>query len=237
MPAFLQDYDSFYGNHSKNNKGQDLNEFLEEYDVSKYENPSVTADILVFQHKKGFTSVDTGLKLLMVKRKDHPCIGYWALPGGFVNIREDILDAAKRELEEETNLKNISIEQVYAWGEYKRDPRSRIVTISYLALVDEELNAKAGDDASDVTWVDVELTKVNEEIVVIEDKSKTRKIYNLQLISKDKDLNLSATVEEIQNREGLLKEKEYHVLETNGIAFDHPRFIVQALLYVDSLLK
>ncbi|BCN32977.1 NUDIX hydrolase [Anaeromicropila herbilytica] len=237
MPAFLKNYETFYGDHSKNPKGQDLDSFLEEYDTTKYENPSVTADILVFQHKKDLQSVTTGLKLLMVKRKDHPCIGYWALPGGFVNIREDVSMAAKRELEEETNLKNIPIEQVYAWGEYDRDPRARIVTVSYLALVDEDLQAKAGDDASDVTWADVSLNYLGNDEIEENGKARLQHTYELKLISEEKELQLNATVTMTENKCGLLKEKDYQVVKTDGIAFDHPRFIVQALLYIEEALK
>lgn len=237
MPAFLKDYEGFYGDHSQNLRGQSLDDFLKEYDAQKYENPSVTADILVFRHKKDFTSVATGLKLLMVKRKDHPCIGYWALPGGFVNIREDALCAAKRELEEETNLKNMPIEQIYAWGDYDRDPRARIVTISYLALVDEELDVKAGDDASDVTWADVFITKLEEKTVLGKEKERIQHKYELRLVSKEKGIDLSAIITMTENKEGLLKEKNYEVIETKGIAFDHPRFIVQALLYIEDALR
>lgn len=240
MPSFLKDYSAFYGDHSVNSRGEDLGTFLEGYDPNRYPNPSVTADILVFQHQENFNSVNEGLKLLMVKRKDHPCIGNWALPGGFVNIEEDIELAAKRELKEETNLDGIAIEQIHTWGEHDRDPRTRIVTVAYLALINDDcIDMKAGDDAADATWVSVGLKEVSCEEVIEETigRSRIKYTYELTLDSEEKNIKLKATVAITENKYGLIKEKEYKVIESNGIAFDHPRFIVQGLLYIKNLLS
>lgn len=94
----------------------------------------------------------------MIKRGNHPSIGYWALPGGFVELREDMDQAAARELEEETGVKGLPLQQLRTWGSYDRDPRWRVITTSYLALVEGELPVKAGDDAADALWMDVELS-------------------------------------------------------------------------------
>ena len=77
-----------------NKKGQTLEEFLSCYNADKYKKPSVTVDMLIFCEKKG----KEGFELLMIQRADHPCIGQWALPGGFVEMDENLEDAAKREL-------------------------------------------------------------------------------------------------------------------------------------------
>lgn len=237
MPAFLEDIESFRGTGEKNELGQDLESFLEEYDTNKYENPSVTADMIVIQHPREFHAVEEGLKVLMVKRRNHPSIGYWALPGGFVNIREDIDLAVKRELLEETGVDDVAIEQLYAWGEAWRDPRARIVTVAYLALIGEGRELKAGDDAADAAWFDIRLSK-KEEVEEVNNQGKIRSkvLYGLELVNVDRRVALSAIVEVSYNKSGIMKEYQYEVLTSDHIAFDHPRFIVQALLHIEAAL-
>ncbi len=117
------------------------------YDPSKFERPSVTVDVIIFTIK------DNSLKILLIKRGKWPFKGYWALPGGFVTINEPIEMAAKRELEEETGVKNIYLEQLYTFGDPDRDPRTRVITISYFALINSKnINLKASTDASDAQW-------------------------------------------------------------------------------------
>lgn len=233
MSAFLKDIAPFYGTGSKNEQGQDLEHFLEEYDPNKYPNPSVTADVLVFQYSKGFTNVNSGLKLLMIQRRNHPSIGFWALPGGFVDIREDIDAAAKRELYEETGLNQVPVQQMHCFGEVNRDPRTRIITVSYLALVENDLAVKAGDDAAEALWFDVCFSKSG-EAVFTEDR-KIQK-YDLKLKNKERNIELSASIEYSEKVEGILKDPQFLVLHTNQIAFDHPAFITQALLFIESQL-
>jgi 8-oxo-dGTP diphosphatase len=121
-----------------------------DYDVSKFERPSVTVDIIVFTIKQD------DLKVLLVKRKEWPFEGYWAIPGGFVKINEALEAAAKRELQEETNVKDIYLEQLYTFGEPKRDPRTRVITVAYFALVDSSsIQLKASTDVSEVNWFSV----------------------------------------------------------------------------------
>ena len=237
MPAFFKEIESFRGTGEKNELGQDLESFLEEYDTNKYENPSVTADMIVIQHSKDFHTVHKGLKILMVKRRNHPSIGYWALPGGFVNIREDIDLAAKRELLEETGVDDVAIEQLHTWGEAWRDPRARIVTVAYLALLDEGREVKAGDDAADAAWFDIKLSKKEEEEEVnSRGSNRIKTLYELVLVNEEKRVELDATVEVSFNKTGIMKEYKYQVLTSNQIAFDHPRFIVQALLHIEGAL-
>ena len=122
-----------------------------DYDVSKFERPSVTVDIVIF------TVHENDLKVLLVKRKVWPFEGYWALPGGFVKMNESLDDAAKRELVEETAVKDVYLEQLYTFGEPKRDPRTRVITVSYFALINmgDAKNLKASTDVSDVKWFSV----------------------------------------------------------------------------------
>lgn len=237
MPAFLEDITPFLGTGERNEDGLTLAEFLEEYDPYHYKNPSVTADILVFLHPNKFEQVETGLKVLMVKRRNHPSIGCWALPGGFVNVEEDLDVAAKRELEEETGLTGINIEMVTTYGEADRDPRGRIITSAFVALVDESVSeVKAGDDAADAVFADVSLEKGEERKEIRDGKEKLIQLFSLHLYNEEKAMDLHATVERSTNTTGLLKEEHFRVVENDGIAFDHPRFIVQSLLYIKGLL-
>lgn len=97
-----------------------------------YENPAVTVDLIVF------TIEEEKLKVLMVKRSQEPFINQLALPGVFVGISETLEEAAKRGLSEETRLEDIYLEQLYTWGAIHRDPRSRIISVSYMALVPKD---------------------------------------------------------------------------------------------------
>jgi 8-oxo-dGTP diphosphatase len=117
------------------------------YDPGKWERPSVTADVVILSLQEG------DLKVLLIKRRNWPYEGYWAIPGGFVEMRESLEEAARRELEEETGLRDIYMEQLYTFGDPERDPRTRVITVAYLALVDyRQLHPHAADDAGDVGW-------------------------------------------------------------------------------------
>ena len=159
MPSFLDDISSFYGTGEKNEKGQTLEEFLKEYDPYQYKNPCATTDMVLFSYAGEKPDTDA-LKVLLVCRKNHPSIGYWALPGGFVELYENLEDTARRELEEETGVKGLPVEQFACYGDYQRDPRARVITTAYFSLVNEkEVRVKAGDDAADAAWFTVKLKK------------------------------------------------------------------------------
>lgn len=123
---------------------------VHKYDASKYERPSVTVDVVMMSLRQ------KDLQVLLVKRRSWPYEGMWAIPGGFVNIDESLEDAAKRELQEETQVENVYLEQLYTFGEPGRDPRTRVITVVYFALLDSErLQVKAASDAADVDWFPV----------------------------------------------------------------------------------
>jgi 8-oxo-dGTP diphosphatase len=108
---------------------------------------SVTADVVAFIFR------DDQLHLLLVKRRFEPYQGKWAFPGGFVEPGESLEAAAARELEEETGLRGVYLEQLYTFGDPGRDPRSRIVTVAYLALLRPGAgDLHSGDDAADAAW-------------------------------------------------------------------------------------
>ena len=110
----------------------------------EYPHPAVTVDVVVF------TVENDDLKVLFIQRDQEPFKGQWAFPGGFVDIDERLSDAAKRELKEETGVSVNFLEQFYTFGRPDRDPRERIITVAYYALIpSDQLALVAGDDARD----------------------------------------------------------------------------------------
>lgn len=119
-------------------------EFLAAYDPSKWERPSVTVDMVCY-------CVETN-SILMVKRGNHPFIGKWALPGGFLEPNETAEQAVRRELMEETGVETDAVVQLRTFSDPDRDPRTRIVTVAFLAVLQKAPKTKAGDDADDAKW-------------------------------------------------------------------------------------
>lgn len=144
--------------------GGEEQRFLEKYRAKDYPRPSVAVDLVIF------TIIDAQLRVLLVKRQEHPFKGNWALPGGFVRVGESAKDqgedldaAARRELQEETGLDpdRVHIEQLFTFGKAGRDPRMRVISVAYFALVRPDLApfVKAGGDVSHADWVPVEQLK------------------------------------------------------------------------------
>ncbi|MEW5747702.1 MAG: NUDIX domain-containing protein [Candidatus Thermoplasmatota archaeon] len=135
-------------------RGQSQKEFLKRYDVSEFERPSVTVDLVLF------TVMDGSLKVLLIRRGQQPFAGCWALPGGFVRMDEALEEAAVRELEEETGVDagGAYLEQLYTFGDPGRDPRTRVITVAYFALVDSSKvkpRVTGQEGISDVQWFPV----------------------------------------------------------------------------------
>lgn len=114
--------------------------------------PALTVDTVVFTVRENL------LKALLVRRAEMPFAGMWALPGGFVHLDESLEQAAARELEEETGLTQGYLEQLYTYGEPGRDPRGRVVTVAYFALLpaDAPIRREGGSDASQAGWFPVD---------------------------------------------------------------------------------
>lgn len=222
------------GNNSlKNRQGQTEEEFLAQYDASQYERPSLTVDMLVFtvtnEMKESYRKLpEKALKILMVKRGNHPYMGYWALPGGFVDMEESLDEAALRELKEETNIDNIYMEQLYTWGDIGRDPRTRVIGCSYMALTDSSrLNIKAGDDADDAAWFRVSSSVVEQKRTVI---SKGYSVQNLvRLLLQNGNEELDAIVKVDMTYDGNAVRVVRELTESRGIAFDHAKIIEYAV--------
>src|SRR5213593_3542712 len=116
----------------------------------QYPRAALTVDCVVFGFDEG------ELKVLLIERALEPFRGQWALPGGFVRVDETLDEAARRELEEETGLKRVFLEQLYTFGAMNRDPRERVVSVAYYGLVKMALEeTRAATDASDAKWFGV----------------------------------------------------------------------------------
>lgn len=113
-----------------------------------YPHPAVSTDVVLF------TLRENRLQLLLIERAGEPFAGFWALPGGFLDIGEDLETCAARELAEETGLREIYLEQLYTFGDPGRDPRERVISVTYFALVSpDRLEPHAASDAAAAAWV------------------------------------------------------------------------------------
>ena len=131
--------------------------FLVAYDASEFPHPSVAVDLVLVTAHEG------RLHALLLRREEHPCKGDWALPGGFVGIGESLEEAVTRVLKTKAHLRDVFTEQLYTFGEVGRDPRTRVISVAYYALVDyERLTTSLRDSAAlhiaplEVPWDGIE---------------------------------------------------------------------------------
>lgn len=214
----------------KNKQGLTEEEFFKQYDADIYKKPSLTVDMLIFtamdEEKENYRKLpEKLLKILLVKRGDHPYIGKWALPGGFVDVEEGLDEAALRVLRTETNIDDIYMEQLYTWGEVKRDPRTRVISSSYMALVDSRsLSIKAGNDEEDARWFNIKYSLLQEKKVSIENGYIYEQIVEIKLWNDTE--KLSTKIKIAENLDGKIYRE---IIEAIGIAFDHGKFIEYAI--------
>jgi len=216
-----------------NRKELEEEEFLRKYDASLYEKPSVTVDMLIFtvmnEEKENYRKLpEKSFKILMIKRGEHPFMGQWALPGGFVAINESVDEAALRELKSETNIEDIYMEQLYTWGEVERDPRMRVISCSYMALVDSTaLEIKAGDDADEAKWFNVKYDLAEEKNTILEKGYISERLVRLKLWNEEEELAAVVRITDVV--EGRVIKTTRQVIDSEGIAFDHGKFIEYAI--------
>lgn len=135
-------------------------EYLRSYHASDYPQISIATDIVCFSvlEEKGANYRKLSqkkLSILLIKRGEHPFKDQWALPGGFLKIDETLEETAKRELREETGVEEAYMEQLYTFSALDRDPRTRVVSTAYLALLNQVPTLKATTDAIDTRWFEV----------------------------------------------------------------------------------
>jgi len=228
---FVEDISRFYGTGERNKAGQTLDEFLDGYDPRQFDLPSNTTDIIVVRCQEELKSWDQKLEVLLIKRANHPGIGFWATPGGFVEMREHMDDGAARELEEETGIQGLPLVQMATWGDYDRDPRWRVITTSYLALVEGDLAVQAGDDAADALWFQVSL---NQESF---DTDNRIEVWRLNLVDGECEIRVGGKIGVIHSGHKLVDKKQYRIVENDNLAADHGCLITQALLYLKERLE
>lgn len=191
-------------------------EFLKNYDSSIFEKLSMTTDILIIS-----VSTEEGdnyrklpekkFSILLVKRDTYPFKGKWCLPGGFMKMDETLDESAKRILKTETNIHNIYLEQLYTFSSVNRDPRMRIVSTSYMALIDKNmLTDKLSENAS---WFNVKIE---------EDDKK----YFVQLENGEEEIEFTVNK---TLRELTTDRYEFSIGKNDKIAFDHPLVIVSGI--------
>ncbi len=182
-------------------------EFLEQYTDSIYDKPSVTVDILVLGVDETFGK----LRALLIKRDEHPFLGHYALPGGFIQKDESAYQAASRKLFEETGVKDIYLDQIYTFTKPGRDPRTWVMSIAYLALVGDVSKIKTTGE-----WFDL---SVNDE--------------RIRLYSADSDTEIVYPVSEKSFKNGKITYRNL-VASDKGkgekLAFDHVEIIIESIL-------
>jgi ADP-ribose pyrophosphatase YjhB (NUDIX family) len=212
---------------------QTESDFLESYDASKYEHPSITVDMVSFTvldrpQANNRKLPEKDLCVLLVKRGGHPFKDRWALPGGFVKPTESLEQAAIRELAEETGVKNVYMEQLYTWSDLGRDPRTWVVSCSYMALIDaSRIKLAAGDDAVDARWFRVSKKLKQEKRKLTRNGSIFKQKYSL-LLSAD-DLTTETLLEKTVTKHGYRQTEEEQIRHPGELAFDHARMIGYAV--------
>ncbi len=196
--------------------GEDEIRYLKEFDPTVYQNPGVAADTALFA-----VGADV-LSVLLIKRGGYPYKGRWALPGGFVDIDEDIFHAANRELMEEAGISGLYLEQVFTWGRPGRDPRYRCITASHIAIADAaELKPVAGDDAAEADWFKLL------DYTVKEENGTTQISYTLR-----GGIEMHPVVAFPTGRI-----QQIYPVESAGLAFDHAESIAYSYEYLKRRVK
>ena len=212
-------------------------EYLSQYHIEDFERPSIATDIAIFSILNEGVQEDIrklqkkSLKLLLIKRGSYPYKDNWALPGGFCKPGEDVIETAKRELFEETNVENAYLQLVGVYGEKDRDPRGWIISNTFMALMDgKACKLRAGTDAWEARWfhVSVEQNEVKREVFA--DRITLETEHILELVNEELGISLKAKIKEYTSFQNYHESVRYEILDRDCLAFDHARIILEALL-------
>ncbi len=191
-------------------------EFLKDYDPSKFDRLAVTTDILIFsiseEYEDNYRKLSNKhFSVLLVKRDNYPYKDKWCLPGGFIKVDEDIEDAPIRILKNETGISDIYLEQLYTYGGVDRDPRMRVISTSYMALIDKNrLRDKLKDNAS---WFNITKEEDKNNIYVTLDNGTDILKYTIKKTLKEKTTD----------------RYKFTIEENTSLAFDHPLVITSGM--------
>ena len=210
----------------RDRNGLTENEFLKGYKVGNYDRPSVTTDILVL----GVSPDLSALRILLVKRDEHPFIDMWALPGAFVRKDETAYMAAQRKLSQETGLEGVYLDQIYTFTKPGRDPRTWVMTIAYLALVADTgydalrglTCAGVGDNpggVQDAAWFDLIIAP-----------------GEIKFINAERDVEISYKIENKRFKNGRTYYENWvsSLASEEALAFDHIEIIIESILKLKS---
>ncbi len=201
-------------------------EFLKHYNPEAFDQLSMTVDILLVsvssEKQENYRKTNKKMmSILLVKRDDYPYKDKWCLPGGFLNPKTETLEeCAKRVLKKETNLKELYLEQLYTFDAINRDPRTRVVSTSYIALIDKNrLTDKINTNAS---WFDV--------ILFEESKDKIDMV-----LSNGSDMIKFSIKKKLYEK--TTDRYKFEIIENKDLAFDHPLVIVSGLERIKNKLN
>lgn len=201
---------------ARNKEGLTLEQFLANYDATIYERPSVTVDTFMMYLRPSTNGNSLDWMICLINRKDHPSIGKWALPGGFVQMDETTDVAAQRETMEETGITPTSVEEFAVFSDPKRDPRTRVITVAYFAFFVDFINPIAGDDAAFAKWF-----KLSSQVLNTTDHSCV-----VEFILKNEDIEL--TFKANFDRSLSLYRPVVTIISEHQLAADHATIIATA---------
>lgn len=203
-------------------------EFLSNYNIADFDRLSVTNDVLIFttedKKEENLRKVPRkGMQVLLIKRNEHPYKNKWCIPGGFVKMEESLNEGALRKLKEKTGIDNVYLEQLYTFGEIKRDPRGRILSVGNMALISKEsikYNEYYNNNENKWFWVNKTLIK----------KESFEKYFEYKYILSLECENITLKYEVIEEVEKSLLQKStktYKLLEesNNELGFDHYKIL------------
>lgn len=226
--------------HKQMNEQAYLSQYAEEQ--KQYEKPSVTVDIAIFGigdkeevNPESRKRAELALKVLLVKRGQHPEMGKWAMVGGFMDINETLEEAVVRELGEEVGVTDVYMEQLYTWSDVERDKRMRILSASYVALVNRAKHEPiANDDVDEAKWFTLQEVQTNLPDKTVKDKGRESisrmKQVQLQFTSEDGEDSFSVLLEHEKNYGRYGTADKYTVIENNALAFDHAKILYYSLM-------
>lgn len=191
---------------------------------TKMDKMTLSTDMLIFSVSRGEAKTcrnltDKYFSILLIKRTKEPYKSRWCLPGGFVRLDETIDMAADRILAKETNLHNIYKEQLYTFGEIDRDPRARVISTAYMALIDKEkITDKLSNEAR---WFNIHLQENNDKIKVTLENEEETITFDMKRKIKEETTN----------------KYEYEIIENEKIGFDHAKIIITGIERMKNKVK
>ena len=192
------------------------NEFLQEYDISQFDRPSVAADIVVLAIRNELTDnyrreANKKLSVLLVKRSDYPFKDQWSLPGGFLLQNETLEECAIRKTFEKTGVHPVSVMPTGVFSELDRDPRTRVISNAFVSVLTEDVDIPYSTGMGETKWFDVEFTKENDTFT---------------LMLRSNDITIKTVMSESSHKFG---EYRYKYISGDKLAFDHSLILFSSL--------